>query len=184
MSSLSSTNEPVLLFETLSHSVEDTEAVGKRLGAWLQSLPDCKGSFAALYGDLGAGKTAFVRGMAAVLTPEARVSSPTYAIVNEYRGEILFRHLDLYRITGEEDLYSIGYFDFLEEGIIAAEWCENIPDFLPARRVALTIAKTGENERLLRAELWGYATLPEGLRNFDFSIPCGKEFSEIENPCS
>lgn len=170
MTGNSSGNEHLLLFEAVSRCVEDTEAIGRRFGAWLCALPTRRGSFAALYGDLGAGKTAFVRGMAAILTPNSRVSSPTYAIVNEYRGELLFRHLDLYRITGEEDLYSIGYFDFLEEGIIAAEWCENIPEFLPARRVALSIAKTGENERLIRAELLGYDSLPEGSRHFDFSI--------------
>ena len=163
-------DEPVLLFEAVSHGVEDTEALGRRLGAWLRALPSPQGSFVALYGDLGAGKTAFVRGMASILTPDAAVSSPTYAIVNEYRGEVLFRHLDLYRITGEEDLYSVGYFDFLEEGIIAAEWCENIPDFLPARRIAVTITHCDDRTRQLRAELHAFDPLPEDLRHFDVSI--------------
>ena len=163
-------DERILLFEAISCGVEDTEALGRCFGRWLQSLPSVRGCFLALSGDLGAGKTAFVRGMAAILTPDAYVSSPTYAIVNEYRGKICFRHLDLYRITGEEDLYSIGYFDFLDEGIIAAEWCENIDGFLPAKRIVLTIAKTGENERRLRAELFGFDDLPEDARNFDFSI--------------
>lgn len=143
-----------LLFDEPSYREKDTEALGARLGRLILKDSCGKPSFIALYGDLGAGKTAFVRGMASVLTPEAHVTSPTYAIVNEYRGKILFRHLDLYRITGEDDLCSVGFFDFLNEGIIAAEWCENIPDFLPLPlpRIAVTVEKTGDSVRRIRAE--------------------------------
>lgn len=141
-----------LLFDKLSYREKDTEALGAALAGLILQDDGGKGTFVALYGDLGAGKTAFVRGMASVLTPGAHVTSPTYAIVNEYREKILFRHLDLYRITGEDDLCSVGFFDFLGEGIIAAEWCENIPDLLPLPRIAVTVEKTGEDTRRIRAE--------------------------------
>ena len=136
------------LFEILSRSAEDTEKAGATLAEQL-----APGEFVALYGDLGAGKTAFVRGMAAVLAPDAPVHSPTYTIVNEYpmADGMIFRHLDLYRITGEEDLFSIGFYDFIGEGYLAAEWCERIPYALPDRYIRVTLEKTGENERKITA---------------------------------
>lgn len=137
-----------VLLEIPSRSAEETEKAGATLA---ESLTP--GDFVALYGDLGAGKTAFVRGMAAVLAPDAPVHSPTYTIVNEYpaAGGRVFRHLDLYRITGEEDLFSIGYYDFIGEGYLAAEWCERIPYALPDRYIRVTLEKTGENERKITA---------------------------------
>jgi len=101
----------------------------------------------SLYGDLGAGKTAFVRGMASLLSEGSRVSSPTYAIVNEYRkGKRPFYHYDMYRIEGEDDLVSIGFFD-LTQGIMAIEWSENIEDCLPEKRIEVRIEKIGEQSR-------------------------------------
>ena len=137
-----------ILLERVSGSEEATEAAGSALAERLQP-----GDFVALYGDLGAGKTAFVRGMAAVLAPDAPVHSPTYTIVNEYPTEDgqVFRHLDLYRITGEEDLFSIGFYDFIGEGFLAAEWCERIPYALPDRYIRVTLEKTGDNERMITA---------------------------------
>ena len=98
--------------------------------------------YIALYGDLGVGKTAFTRGVASVLCPGAAVRSPTFALVNEYRGQVPMFHFDMYRITGEDDLYSIGYDDYLlRNGVVLVEWSENIPFALPDEYLRVTIAK-------------------------------------------
>lgn len=141
-----------LLFDEVSRSDPETEALGASLAARL--VP---GDFVAMYGDLGAGKTAFVRGMATVLAPDAAVCSPTYTIVNEYPSPLpgkIFRHLDLYRITGEDDLASIGFFDFCDDssGYIAAEWCEKIPFALPESHYRVTLSKINESTRRIVIE--------------------------------
>ncbi|MBQ9098861.1 MAG: tRNA (adenosine(37)-N6)-threonylcarbamoyltransferase complex ATPase subunit type 1 TsaE [Clostridia bacterium] len=123
-------------------SAAETEAVGASLAMEMTkdaSLPP----FIALYGDLGVGKTAFVRGFASVFCEGIAVRSPTFALVNEYRGKskTLF-HFDMYRITGEDDLYSIGYDDYLaRDGICLVEWSENIPFALPDDYLKVTIEK-------------------------------------------
>ena len=95
-------------------SAEETEAFGKALAKQIQSdatLP----RFIALYGDLGVGKTALVRGFSSLLAPLSRVKSPTFALVNEYRGDPLsVFHFDMYRITDEDELFSIGFYDYLD----------------------------------------------------------------------
>ena len=101
--------------EIITNSPEETEAVGFSLAKELETdltLP----SFIALYGDLGVGKTAFVRGFTKVFSPNALVRSPTFALVNEYPTKSARRvfHFDMYRITDEDDLYSIGYDDYVE----------------------------------------------------------------------
>ena len=99
--------------------------------------------FVALYGDLGVGKTAFIRGFASVISPNAVVRSPTFALVNEYRAKprSLF-HFDMYRIDSEEDLYSIGFYDYLDRnGICLVEWSEKIPFAMPEERIRVTIEK-------------------------------------------
>ena len=103
-------------------TVEQTEATGASLAQEMLKNKDLP-PFVALYGDLGVGKTAFVRGFASVIAPGVLVRSPTFALVNEYRGkEKTLFHFDMYRITDEEDLYSIGYDDYLtREGIILTE---------------------------------------------------------------
>lgn len=122
-------------------SPAETERVGAELAEALladSALP----RYIALYGDLGVGKTAFVRGVANVLCPGAAVRSPTFALVNEYRGSLPMFHFDMYRITGEDDLYSIGYDDYLlREGVILVEWSENIPFALPDEFLRVTITK-------------------------------------------
>ena len=99
--------------------------------------------FVALYGDLGVGTTAFVRGFTSEIVPGARVKSPTFALVNEYRGEkTSVFHFDMYRIEGEEDLYSIGFYDYLDRrGVCLVEWSEKIPYALPEAYVRVTIQK-------------------------------------------
>ncbi len=125
-----------------SLSTSETEAIGTRLAEMLlsdASLPP----FIALFGDLGVGKTAFVRGFTSAIAPSARVKSPTFALVNEYRGaKTSVFHFDMYRIEGEDDLYSIGFYDYLERrGICLVEWSEKIEFALPDRYLRLEIRK-------------------------------------------
>lgn len=128
----------------VTSSVTETEEVGAELGSFLLNKRE---GFVAMYGDLGAGKTAFVRGLASVIAPEAHVCSPTYNIVNEYHGEnALLCHFDMYRIESDDDLYSVGFYDY-ENCIIVAEWCEKTPFALPESYIKVEILKTGENER-------------------------------------
>ena len=133
---------------TISSSVEETEAAGKALGKRITSEGH---AYIALFGDLGAGKTAFTRGVVSELSPKARVHSPTYTIVNDYSekgaGYDVY-HFDMYRITDEESLYSTGYFDYLtDRSFIIVEWCENIIDMLPVPRIEIHIEYAGEGKR-------------------------------------
>ena len=124
-----------------SASPEQTERVGAELANRLLNEPSLP-RYIALYGDLGVGKTAFTRGVCQVLCPGAAVRSPTFALVNEYRGKMPVFHFDMYRITGEDDLYSIGYDDYLlRDGVILVEWSENIPFALPDEFLRVTITK-------------------------------------------
>lgn len=122
-------------------SPAETEALGAALAQKLlenEALP----RYVALYGDLGVGKTAFVRGVASVLAPGAAVRSPTFALVHEHRGKLPLFHFDMYRIKDEDDLYSIGYDDYLARGgVILVEWSENIPFALPDAYLRVCIAK-------------------------------------------
>jgi tRNA threonylcarbamoyladenosine biosynthesis protein TsaE len=134
-----------------TYAPEETEAVGAALGRMLESdrrVPP----FIAMYGDLGVGKTAFVRGLASVLAPGRAVRSPTFALVNEYRtaGKRPLFHFDMYRIESEDDLYSIGFEDYPDAGICVAEWCEKIPFALPELFLEVRIEKCPpENEKRL-----------------------------------
>lgn len=136
---------PIITFPLCvqSSAPAKTEALGAALATLMQedaSLP----RFVALYGDLGVGKTAFVRGVASVLSPESLVRSPTFTLVNEYRNKAtkasLF-HFDMYRIDSEDDLYSMGFEDYPDRGICIAEWCEKIPYALPCHYLRVTITK-------------------------------------------
>ncbi len=135
-----------------TNSTDETRALGVAL-AQLYEMDKSLPPFIAMYGDLGVGKTAFVSGFAEVLAPGRAVRSPTFALVNEYRvaGRVPLFHFDMYRITSDDDLYSIGYDDYLDTGICLCEWCENIPDSLPAHRVEVKIEKipTDENSRYI-----------------------------------
>lgn len=133
-----------------SRCEKETEQIGLRLAARLK-----KGDFVAMYGDLGVGKTAFVRGMASILAPTATVTSPSYSLCNSYRGEGVLHHLDLYRITSEDDLESIGFFDLLDDGITVVEWSEMIPSVIPTDAVRVTIFRTDASEKERRIEIEG-----------------------------
>ncbi len=133
------------MIEYISNSTEETEEIASNLATELK-----KGDFVAMFGDLGVGKTAFVRGLAKILTPSASVKSPTYTVVNEYRGEgIKLFHFDVYRIEDDDDLYSIGFYDYVKRGISVCEWSENIPWAIPegARRVTIERLPDDVNKR-------------------------------------
>ena len=128
-----------------SNSEAETEAAGASLA---RTLPD--GAVVALYGDLGAGKTAFVRGMVRGLGIDARVSSPTFTIVNEYLGARELYHFDMYRLGSSDELFDIGWEDYLSRGgICAVEWSENVEDAFEGDQVCVRIEKTGDAERLI-----------------------------------
>ena len=131
-----------------TRSEKETEALGERLAKCLRA-----GAVVALYGDLGAGKTAFVRGMARGLDIRESVSSPTFTIVNEYPGDPALFHFDMYRLKNAEELYGIGWEDYLDRnGICVTEWSERIEEALPEDAVRVTIERLGDSERSIRVE--------------------------------
>lgn len=130
----------------VSHSVEETEAFGASLAPTLQG-----GTVLALFGGMGMGKTALVRGIARGLGLTAPVSSPTFALVHDYGGVPPLVHFDMYRVTGWDDLYSTGFFDYLEAGaILVVEWSENIENALPADAVRLYFSAPDEQTRCIK----------------------------------
>ena len=144
-----------MIKEFHTQSVEETEMIGRELAGSLDKEKPC---FIAMYGDLGVGKTAFVRGLASVLAPTSRVKSPTYTVVNKYEGDsIPLYHLDVYRINDEDELYSIGFDDYVNTGICVVEWSENIPESIPNDAIKVSIEKEGENfeKRKITVEVKG-----------------------------
>ena len=126
----------------LSHSAEETERFGETLAASLHP-----GSVVAYTGELGMGKTAFTRGLARGLGCCGRVTSPTFTIVNEYEGNIPLFHFDMYRLSSSDELFDIGWEDYLERGgVCAVEWSERVTDALPPDTVFVNIARHAENE--------------------------------------
>lgn len=134
--------------EFLTHAPEDTEALGAALGKILSP-----GTVLAYEGDLGAGKTAFTRGLARGLGCNEPVTSPTYTIVNEYlSGRLPLFHFDMYRLTSADDLWDIGWEDYLERGgICAVEWSENVADAMEDA-IRIRIEKLGDEERRITIE--------------------------------
>jgi len=127
----------------ISESEADTEKIACELAEMIQS-----GDFIAFFGDLGSGKTAFVRGLAAHFCPKSHVSSPTFAIVNEYNGKTPIFHFDMYRIHDDDNLFSTGFYDYFDrDGIIAVEWSENIPFALPEKRYDVIFEKLSDSKR-------------------------------------
>ena len=125
-------------------SPEETIAAAEKLGGLLKA-----GDMIAYKGGLGAGKTTFTRGLAIGMGLGDNVTSPTFALVNEYRGEdITLYHFDMYRINSEEDLESTGFYDYdFDNNVAAVEWSENIADFLPESTIYITIERLSELER-------------------------------------
>jgi tRNA threonylcarbamoyladenosine biosynthesis protein TsaE len=146
---------PVLI----SNSVEETVALGKRLGEL--ALP---GDFIALTGDLGAGKTHFTQGFAQGLgvAPDVCVSSPSYTLINEYRGRIPLFHFDLYRLGGDGDIRDLGFDEyFYGQGVCVVEWADRLCFELPDEHLKVVISRSGETNR--RIELF----------------PCGERYEKL-----
>lgn len=132
-------------FEFITKSTEETEAVGRELAKKLDT-GRVKRAFIALRGEMGVGKTAFVRGFASYFEISA-VRSPTYTVVNEYLGRASIYHFDMYRLEGEDDLWSIGYEDYIKSnGYVLCEWSENIEEFLPENKITVTVERIPEDE--------------------------------------
>ena len=129
--------------EYLSHSEAETEALGRRLAAVLPP-----GAVVAYQGGLGMGKTAFTRGLARGLGYEGRVTSPTFTLVNEYRGgRVPVFHFDVYRLNNPGELWDIGFEDYLEEeGVCVVEWSEQVKEAMPERSVQVSISRHPDNE--------------------------------------
>ena len=136
------------MMEFITNSPAETENLGAALGKLLPA-----GTVLAYRGDLGAGKTAFTRGLARGLGCSELVTSPTYTIVNEYLGGRLpLFHFDMYRLRSSEDLWDIGWEDYLERGgVCAVEWSENVADALEDA-LTITIEKLGETSRRITLE--------------------------------
>ncbi len=132
------------MLKIITKSPQETIAAAEKLGSLLK-----KGDMIAYKGGLGAGKTTFTRGLAVGLGLGDNVTSPTFALVNEYRGDNLtLYHFDMYRISSEEDLESTGFYDYpFEDNVATVEWSENIADFLPKSTIYITINRLSELER-------------------------------------
>ncbi|WNG27545.1 tRNA (adenosine(37)-N6)-threonylcarbamoyltransferase complex ATPase subunit type 1 TsaE [Cystobacter fuscus] len=142
---------------TRSHTVrsgspEETHGLGVRLGRLLQS-----GDFVGLVGELGAGKTHLVRGVAEGAGVErSQVASPTFAIVYPYQGRLTLYHADLYRLADYDELYATGFLDMVGgDGALLVEWLDRIPEAAPREYLRLTLREVGEESRELVAEAWG-----------------------------
>lgn len=135
--------------EYITHSPAETEELGCRLGRTLGP-----GAVVAYFGGLGMGKTAFTRGLARGLGCRGRVTSPTFTIVNEYEGGRLpLFHFDMYRLGSADDLFDIGWEDYLARGgVCAVEWSENVADALPGDTIRVRIDRLGDRERRITVE--------------------------------
>ena len=131
--------------EVYSKSFLETEALGKKFASKLKG-----NEVIAFYGDLGAGKTTFTRGIADFFNLKHEVSSPTFSLVNEYETpQIKIYHFDMYRINSLEDLESTGFFDYLGKGIFIIEWSENIDRYLPDETIKIKIENKDQNSRII-----------------------------------
>lgn len=133
----------------VTNSVAETEELAAKLAGKLKA-----GTVLAFFGGMGMGKTAFTRGLARGLGIDSFVNSPTFAIVNDYGGNPPLVHFDMYRVTSWEDLYTTGFFDYMDMGaVIAVEWSENIENALPTDAVRITIKQgSAENERVINID--------------------------------
>ncbi len=132
----------------ITNNADETVALGERIGALLN-----RGDIIAYKGGLGAGKTTITHGIAKGMGLNAHVSSPTFALVNEYRGKINLCHFDMYRIDGALDLESIGFYDYLDgDNVLCIEWSENIQDELPEDIITISIKRIDDEIREITVE--------------------------------
>lgn len=138
------------MIEYLTHSASETEQLAAQFARELKP-----NDIIAFRGSMGMGKTAFTRGLVSGLGLESTVSSPTFALVNEYdTPKMIVYHFDMYRITSWNDLYSTGFFDYLDTGaLMVIEWSENIEGALPENTIYVEISKgDGDDDRIIRIE--------------------------------
>lgn len=137
------------MFKMISHSCKETENLGNKISKILTGK-----EVIAMFGGMGSGKTSLVRGIAAGLNLSDEVSSPTFSLVNEYQsGEFPVYHFDMYRVMGWESLYSTGFFDYIDNGVLIIEWSENIEEFLPKDSMKIYISMGNEeDERIVETE--------------------------------
>ena len=142
------------MLKLTTKSVEETSKIGEQLGELLN-----KGNIVCLSGDLGAGKTAFTKGIAKGLGVEDYVTSPTYTIINEYEGRLPLYHFDVYRLNNVEEMYELGYEEyFFGDGVVVLEWADIVRDIIPGERLWITILNTkGDNSREIIMEPTGEA---------------------------
>ena len=141
-----------MIFNT--NSADETKKIGYELAEKLDKEKNPR-RYIALRGEMGVGKTAFTSGFASYFDIKS-VKSPTYTVMNEYRGRASVYHFDMYRITDGDDLYSIGYDDYIESGAYClVEWSENIEDFIPSDAIFVTIERCsdGEEKRKITIDL-------------------------------
>ena len=132
--------------QIITESYAETKQIGRALGSLLGA-----GDIVALYGDLGAGKTAFSQGIAAGMGIEDAITSPTYLVIKVYPADLPLYHIDTYRLEGSEDLVYLGYEEFFfGTGVTVIEWAEKISDLLPEERLDVNIEVMGEFKRKLK----------------------------------
>lgn len=131
-----------------THSPEETIAFGQRVGELIRG-----GDVIAYKGSMGAGKTTFTRGLAVGMGLGDEVISPTFALVNEYRGKWNLYHFDMYRIQNSDDLETTGFYDYIsDDSVLAIEWSENIEDCLPKNTIFITLERVDDNTRKITVE--------------------------------
>lgn len=134
--------------EYITHSVVETESLAEKLGEKLKG-----NEVIAFFGGLGMGKTAFTRGLCKGLEYFDGVQSPTFSLVNQYNGKYPVYHFDMYRINTYDDLYSTGFFDYIDNGVLVIEWSENIENALPDHYISVEIKKgESDNDRIIKIE--------------------------------
>jgi len=134
-----------IITKRVAETIEEGHKLGQKLSA---------GSVVALYGDLGAGKTAFTRGIAAGLGVDDGVSSPTFTIVNEYHGKLPLFHFDMYRLNSETELFDIGWDDYLERGgVCVVEWSERVPNAFPPDTIVVRLKYIDDYTRQIEIDI-------------------------------
>ena len=143
-------------FTFISKSPEITKDIAKEIGSKID-----KGTVIALCGDLGAGKTAFVQGLAKGLEIKAFVTSPTFVIINQYKGRLPLYHIDTYRLMSNDEMYELGYEEFFYgDGVTAIEWAQKIEELLPEEYLRIELEYVGESERKM-------TLIPYGQKNIE-----------------
>jgi tRNA threonylcarbamoyladenosine biosynthesis protein TsaE len=152
------------MLKLITESAEETSNIGEQLGRLLSS-----GNIICLSGDLGAGKTAFTKGIAKGMGIEDYVTSPTYTIINEYEGRLPLYHFDVYRLNDVEEMYELGYEEyFFGDGVVVLEWADIVRDIIPGERLWITILNTkGDNSREIIIEPTGetYDNIVKGMEH-------------------